>query len=126
MESETAMTDSSSSTPVDRDRLPEVIRRYLAVHNAGEASASAALMTPGAQVIDDGKTYDGLPAIEGWLDRAASEYTYTTTYLGAARSGPDRWTVTQRLDGDFPGGTVDLRYDFVLDGGLISRLVIAP
>ncbi|MGW2712067.1 nuclear transport factor 2 family protein, partial [Streptomyces sp. NPDC001356] len=74
------MTDSSSSTPVDRDRLPEVIRRYLAVHNAGEASA-AALMTPGAQVIDDGKTYDGLPAIEGWLDRAASEYTYTTTYL---------------------------------------------
>lgn len=120
------MTDSFSSTPVERDGLPEVIRRYLTVHNAGDASASAAFMTPDAQVTDDGKTYDGLFAIERWLNRAASEYTYTTTYTGAAQEGPDRWTVTQRLDGNFPGGTADLRYDFRLDGGLISRLVIAP
>ncbi|MCX5097061.1 nuclear transport factor 2 family protein [Streptomyces sp. NBC_00365] len=120
------MTDLSSSTPVERDGLPEVIRRYLTAHNAGDASASAALMTPDAEVTDDGRTYAGLPAIERWLNRAASEYTYTTTYLGATQDGPDRWTAIQRLDGDFPGGTVDLRYDFTLDGGSISRLVIAP
>ncbi|MPY30179.1 nuclear transport factor 2 family protein [Streptomyces adustus] len=120
------MSESSSSTPVEHDGLPEVIRRYLTVHNRGDASASASLMTPDAHVTDDGKTYGGLPAIERWLDRAASEYTYATTCLGAAQDGPDRWTVTQRLDGDFPGGTIDLRYAFTLDGGLISRLVIAP
>ncbi|WP_175609336.1 nuclear transport factor 2 family protein [Streptacidiphilus griseoplanus] len=120
------MPDPSPSTPVEHDGLPDVIRRYLTAHNAGDASASAALMTTDAQVTDDGKTYDGLPAIERWLDRAASEYSYTTTWLGAAQHGPDRWTVTQRLDGDFPGGTVDLRYDFTLSGRLISRLVIAP
>ncbi|MGV9935117.1 hypothetical protein ACWDY4_31790 [Streptomyces olivaceoviridis] len=45
---------------------------------------------------------------------------------GAAQDGPDRWTVTQRLDGNSPGNTIDLRYDFTLDGGQISRLVIAP
>ncbi|MFE1198718.1 nuclear transport factor 2 family protein [Streptomyces olivaceoviridis] len=115
-----------ASTQVERDDLPEVIRHYLTAHNAGDTSASAALMTPDARVTDDGKTYDGLPAIERWLNRAASEYTYTTTCLGAAQDGPDRWTVTQRLDGNFPGNTIDLRYDFTLDGGQISRLVIAP
>ncbi|MGW0513003.1 nuclear transport factor 2 family protein [Streptomyces olivaceoviridis] len=87
---------------MEREDLPEVIRRYLTAHNAGDASASAALMTPDARVTDDGKTYDGLPAIERWLNRAASEYTYTTTCLGAAQDGPDRWTVTQRLDGKLP------------------------
>jgi len=119
------MTDSSP-TPVEHDGLPDVVRRYLTAHNAGDGSASAALMSADAEVTDDGRTYTGLPAIERWLDRAASEYTYTTTYLGAVHDGPDRWTVTQRLDGNFPGGTVDLHYAFTLDGALITRLVIAP
>jgi hypothetical protein len=110
----------------DHTDLPETIGEYLTAHNAGNAAASAALMTPDAHVTDDGQTYIGLPAIEQWLDRAASEYTYTTTYLGAVRHQPDRWTITQRLDGDFPGGTVELHYDFTLVGDLISRLVIAP
>jgi len=34
--------------------------------------------------------------------------------------------VTNRLEGNFPGNVVDLRYEFVLTGDLISRLVIAP
>lgn len=120
------MTDPATSTPVERDALPGTILRYLDAHNAGDAAAAAALMTPDAQVTDDGRTYTGLPAIEQWLGRASSEYTYTTTYVDAVREGPDRWTVVQRLDGDFPGNTVLLRYGFTLDGDLISRLVIAP
>ena len=38
----------------------------------------------------------------------------------------DRYRVTGRLDGDFPGGTVVLKFDFTLAGGLISHLQIAP
>jgi hypothetical protein len=34
--------------------------------------------------------------------------------------------VTNHLEGDFPGGVVDLRYRFVLAGGLIAELEIAP
>ena len=30
------------------------------------------------------------------------------------------------LEGDFPGGVVDLRYKFTLTDDLISELVIAP
>lgn len=122
----TDQTPTPAPTPVDRDALPDVIRHYLDAHNAGDAAASAALMTPDAQVTDDGRTYNGLTEIEKWLNRAASEYTYTTTYLGAAHDRPDHWTVTQRLDGDFPGNTVELHYAFALDGDLISSLTIAP
>jgi hypothetical protein len=38
----------------------------------------------------------------------------------------DTWLVVNHLEGDFPGGVVDLRYRFALSGDLISELVIAP
>jgi hypothetical protein len=31
-----------------------------------------------------------------------------------------------RLEGDFPGGVVELRYRFTLVDGLVTELVIAP
>ncbi|GAA1695745.1 nuclear transport factor 2 family protein [Streptomyces yatensis] len=118
------MTDDT--TPFDATDLPDVVKRYLKAHNEHDLPAASAALTPDATVIDDGRTYEGIPAIERWLDRATSEYTYTTTLIGAEQDGPDRYTVTQRLEGDFPGGTVDLRYRFLLDQGLISHLTIAP
>jgi hypothetical protein len=36
------------------------------------------------------------------------------------------WVVAKRLEGDFPGGVVMLRYGLTLDGDLIAELVIAP
>ena len=36
------------------------------------------------------------------------------------------WIVVNHLEGDFPGGVVDLRYRFVMTGDLIAELVIAP
>ncbi|WP_308297401.1 nuclear transport factor 2 family protein [Streptomyces sp. T7(2022)] len=68
----------------------------------------------------------GVSAITDWLGRTSTEYTYTATLVGAEREGDDRCTVHQHLEGDFPGGTVDLHYRFPLDQGLISRLDIAP
>ncbi|MER8160951.1 nuclear transport factor 2 family protein [Streptomyces sp. NPDC094472] len=118
------MTDDT--TPSDATDLPDVVKRYLKAHNEHDLPAVSATLTPDATVTDDGRTYKGIPAIERWLDRAASEYTYTTTLIGAERDGPDRYTVTQHLEGDFPGGTVDLHYRFILYQGLISHLTIAP
>jgi hypothetical protein len=34
--------------------------------------------------------------------------------------------VVHHLEGDFPGGSVDLRYQYTIRGGLISALTIAP
>ncbi|MEV6483604.1 nuclear transport factor 2 family protein [Streptomyces sp. NPDC051576] len=112
---------------VDVADLPEVVRRYLRAHDARDSAAARAVLAPEATVTDDGHTYRGPAEIGRWLERAASEYTYTTTPLGAERHGRDGYTVVQQPEGDFPGGKVDLRYRFDLDAhGRISRLVIAP
>jgi hypothetical protein len=119
------MTDLND--PVDVADLPEVVRRYLRAHDARDSATAAATFTPEATVTDDGRTHQGSAAIGRWLDRSSSEYTYTTTPVGAERHDPDRYTVVQHLEGDFPGGQVDLRYRFVLDAhGRISQLAIAP
>ncbi|MEX0664731.1 MAG: hypothetical protein WD598_08170 [Acidimicrobiia bacterium] len=46
--------------------------------------------------------------------------------LSAEAVGPGTWVVVNRLEGDFPGGVVDLRYRFAVTDGLISELVIGP
>jgi hypothetical protein len=56
----------------------------------------------------------------------ASEYTFTRTLVSAEAAGADTWTVLNHIEGNFPGGTVDLRYEFTLADGLITELVIAP
>ena len=38
--------------------------------------------------------------------------------------GPDTWLVTNHLEGNFPGGEVDLCYQFQLQGDRIVKLVI--
>ena len=42
------------------------------------------------------------------------------------RSAADRFVVTGRLTGNFPGGTAELKWDFTVAGDRISQLVIAP
>ncbi|MEW2067468.1 nuclear transport factor 2 family protein [Streptomyces sp. NPDC007346] len=105
--------------------LPTVISRYLAAHTARDATAALATLAADAAVTDEGRTHRGHAEIEQWLTGAASEYTYTTELLGAQRTDADHWTVTQRLEGDFPGGVVDLRFQFSLgDNGLVGQLII--
>ncbi|MEV0847602.1 nuclear transport factor 2 family protein [Streptomyces sp. NPDC049954] len=120
------MTERPGPVDVTGD-LPEVIERYLRAHDARDLSAAVATFAPEAAVTDDGRSYRGTEAIKGWLGRTASEYTYTTTLVRAERDDSGGYTVVRHLEGDFPGGSVDLRYRFLLAGeGLIGELVIAP
>ncbi len=41
-------------------------------------------------------------------------------------AGEGRYVARVRLEGNFPGGTVDLHYGFTLDGEHIWRLQITP
>ncbi len=77
-------------------------------------------------MIDEDTTYVGTDAVRGWLDTAASEFTFTRTLLGAESFGGGSWLVRNRLDGNFPGATAELRCQFELRGDLIDRLEIAP
>ncbi|MGW5276075.1 nuclear transport factor 2 family protein [Streptomyces sp. NPDC004044] len=108
------------------DVLPDVVTEYLAAHRERDAATAITAFTHDATVTDDGKTYTGAAAIESWLNRSASEYTYTTVLTGVHSIDASHYTATQRLEGDFPGGVVDLRYRFTLRDGRIQRLVIEP
>lgn len=111
-------------SPLSLDALPPVVVRYLAAHRLRDTPAQLATFTPDASVTDDGETYDGVDAIRQWLEGTAGEYTYTIEPTAVHHAGDQRYTVTQRLEGDFPGGIVDLHFRFALRDDLIERLVI--
>ncbi len=106
--------------------LPQAIAAYQAAHDRGDISAALEQFTHDATVVDDGHSYDGIAAVESFLRTAASEYTFTRTLVSAEEIAHDHWSVTNHLEGDFPGGQVDLNYEFRLDDGLIRQLTIAP
>jgi hypothetical protein len=106
--------------------LPEPIPTYLAAHTARDADAAVACFTDDAVVVDDGSTHQGPDRIRDWLGRAASEYTYTTELIGTRQLDDGRYVAIHHLEGDFPGGVVDLQFRFTLRDGRIARLVIEP
>ena len=114
-------SNSSSATEV-----PHAITAYQAAHDRRDVPAALAQFEVDARVVDDGRTYEGTSGVESFLRNAASEYTYTRTLVAAEVVGADRWRVTNHLEGNFPGGHVDLSYEFQLEGGLIASLTIAP
>jgi ketosteroid isomerase-like protein len=106
--------------------LPATITNYLAAHTARDLDAAMQWYAADAVVTDDGTTYRGRDEIRAWLGRAASEYTYTAELVAARQVDDTTYVATQHLEGNFPGGTVDLDFTFSLDVGSITRLVIAP
>jgi ketosteroid isomerase-like protein len=118
---EKADGEMSSSDP---DQLPEVITSYLKSHQARDLDAAIERYTDDASVTDEGRTYNGPDEIRAWLSRSASEFTYTTEMTGVTKLGDDRYDVIHHLEGNFPGGKVDLHFRFTLRGAKIARLVI--
>lgn len=116
------------TTPIDirPDQLPATIRDYLAAHDAGDVDSALRAFAPTAVVVDDGVTYRGTDEVRRFLTKAGAEFTYTSTLLAAERTDDAHWVATKHLEGDFPGGVVDLRYRFVMVGDSIAELVIAP
>ena len=106
--------------------LPDVVARYFAAHDQRDTEAALRSFASDATVHDDGHEYHGRDEIRDWLSRASVEFTYTRTLKDAQRVEPDRWLVTNHLEGNFPGREVDLRYRVALTNDLISELHIAP
>jgi hypothetical protein len=116
----------TTPTNIQPDQLPTMVRGFLAAHVARDADAALRAFSPIAVVVDDGTTYRGTEEIRRFLSKAGAEFSYTTEPLGAERVDDAHWVATNRLEGDFPGGVVELGYRFAMDGDLIAELVIAP
>lgn len=116
------MTDSFTAyTPA---LLPTVVLNYLDAHDESRVRDAVTAFAQDATVVDDGRTYHGIDAIGAWIASSVGEYEVTSTRIGQAGAETSRPVVRVRLDGNFPGGTVTVRYQFELADGLIERLVI--
>jgi len=105
---------------------PAVISSYFALDAERDVDGVTALFAADATVVDERETHHGTAAIRAWRAGPASRYEYTTDVLQIEADGPDRYVVTARLTGNFPGNTVVLRHAFTIAGETIVRLVISP
>src|ERR1700720_3581809 len=104
------------------DNLPEIVKRYFELDAERDVDEIVALFSDDATVVDEDEARGGHDAIRRWRTGAASEYEYTTTITGSEVLGDEQYRVTARLDGNFPGGTVDLNHDFTIADDRIRRL----
>jgi len=107
-------------------QMPEPLTHYFEQDALRDVEAIVAVFADDATVTDEGETRQGVAEIRAWQLGPASAYSYRTELRNTEQLGPDRYLVTGRLSGNFPGGTADLTWDFTIAGNKISRLVIAP
>jgi hypothetical protein len=115
----------ADSDPFLQD-LPRVITGYLDARREGDLEAALGGFALDATVIDEGMTHEGRERIRSWMSRSATEYTYTVEPVALVRADHDQYDLLQHLEGNFPGGKVDLHFRFTLREGSIERLVIEP
>jgi ketosteroid isomerase-like protein len=114
----------ADTTAIDPTQLPDIITSYLKAHQARDVDTAMRSYAPEASVTDEGRTYTGTDEIRAWLGRSAGDYTYTIEMTGCAALDDTRYDVIHHLEGNFPGGQVDLHFRFALNDGKITRLVI--
>lgn len=109
--------------------LPQAVMRFLREadpqHKANAHDLLAAFATD-ATVVDNEHSYTGHDEIHRWREAESSKYTSTVMATHVEKFDDTRYVVTNRLEGDFPGGVVDVIYRFTLADDLITRLEIAP
>ena len=110
-------------TNTNTQQLPPTIRAFLEAQEARDADAALGLLGPSAVVSDVGESFSGEDSLRRFVTEAGAEFTFTTEVTDVRRDG-ETWVVGHHLEGDFPGGTADLDYRFVLAGDRIERLDI--
>jgi hypothetical protein len=110
--------------------LPTIISDYMAASHQGNVEALLACFTDDAVVLDEDHEWRGGPRIRAWREGVATAYEYTVEVRGTVQRGQvdglDRHDVYTHLEGNFPGGTVDLTNRFDVRDGHIARLEIVP
>ena len=103
--------------------LPAPVALYFQSEAFADTQRVADCFTPGAVVTDEKRTHEGHEAIRAWKAEAKASTKYTVTPVSAEPDG-GRVLVVGRVEGDFPGSPVMLRYLFDLEGDRISALEI--
>jgi hypothetical protein len=104
--------------------LPKPIAAYFAADKAGDAAALARCFAGDGVVRDEGGTFMGPAAIQGWNAATRAKYHHTVEPLNVSeRDGAI--VVLGRVAGQFPGSPVELQHVFILNGETIASLEIS-
>ena len=103
--------------------LPPAVLAYLDARDDNDFARALATFSADAVVHDDGATYRGLEEINSWIEASSTTFTYTTTRIAQYVRG-GLAVVRVRLEGDFPGGVVELNNRFEGAKHQISELTI--
>ena len=103
--------------------LPIPIAIYIAAASRGETEALAQCFAGNAVVRDEGKTIEGLAAINKWMVETRQKYQHTIEPLASTQKD-GKTIVTNRLTGNFPGSPIELEFVFTLEGDRIAALEI--
>lgn len=99
--------------------LPEPVAAYF-----GADPSSPDCFAENALVRDEGSTHKGRAAIRQWREQTVAKFSYTSQPIAVEKAG-EKWLVTSRVSGNFPGSPVELKYAFRLSGEQIAELDIS-
>ncbi len=103
--------------------MPRPVQLYFQSEAFDDTVRVADCFTADAVVTDERRTHQGLDAIRAWKAESKAAAKYSVTPVSAEPDGA-RVLVVGRVEGDFPGSPVMLRYRFNLEGDRISALEI--
>lgn len=103
--------------------LPKPIGAYFAAKNAHDIDAMLAPFAEDAHVRDEGRDYDGHPAIRAWMEETTRKYRVNVAPEEASADGA-RLTIRALVSGDFLGSPAYLTYRFATIGDRITDLEI--
>ena len=103
--------------------LPKPIAAYIAAENENDLEALGRCFAEDATVQDEGRTFQGLPAIQEWKAETKRKYQHTVEPLASVQKDGST-IVTVRVAGNFPGSPIDLQFVFRLEAGKIAALEI--
>src|SRR5262245_59174717 len=111
-------------------RLPPRIAAYFTAADREDLDGMLDCFAPDAVVIDEDAEWQGRAEIRRWRATVATKYQYTVQIRSVDAKGQtdrdERFDVQTHLEGNFPGGEVDLEYRFLLRDDQIGRLEIVP
>lgn len=103
--------------------MPRPVQLYFQSEAYADTQRLADCFTPDAVVSDERRTHQGLAAIRAWKAESKAATKYQVTPVSAEPVG-EGVLVVGRVEGDFPGSPVMLRYQLDLQGDRISALEI--
>jgi hypothetical protein len=105
-------------------KMPDVIDAYIQASNGRDPDWFGSLFLKDAIVHDEGLEYRGVVAIRKWLVSTVKKYAFTLTPIDLSLEKHET-VLSVKMEGDFPGSPLSVRFRFVLHEGKIARLDIS-